>query len=157
MAITRYPLDFTNVSGASCTLFGYPLVAAYRGDGLQVGAAAADDVSVAARRVLLAPGQTAHAALDAAVPAARCAPVRATGLRVVTPGNSAPRYVRRPLTTCTVRAARGQDYLRVHAIAPGAGTSTGTVAAFEPSSRPARSPAPTHPAGTFARPGTEAD
>jgi hypothetical protein len=159
VAITRYPLDFTNVSGASCTLFGYPLVAAYRGDGLQVGAAAGDDLSAAARRVLLAPGQTAHAALDAAVPAARCTPVRATGLRVVPPGDSAPRYVRRPLTTCTVRAARGQDCLRVHAIAPGAsaGTGTGTVAAFEPSSPPARSPSPPHPAGTFARPGTEAD
>src|SRR5882757_5687829 len=35
--ITRYPLDFTNVSGAACTLAGYPQVAAYLGDGVQVG------------------------------------------------------------------------------------------------------------------------
>jgi hypothetical protein len=94
-----------------------------------------------------------HAAASArpasAAVTARCA---ASGLRIsMGPGAR--------VTTCTVRAARGQDYLRVHAIAPGAsaGTSTGTVAAFEPSSPPARSPAPTHPAGTFARPGTEAD
>ncbi len=76
--ITRYPLEFTNVSGAPCTLAGYPEVAAYRGDGVQVGAAAGHDLSVAAHRVLLAPGQTAHATLDASVPAARCGPVRAS-------------------------------------------------------------------------------
>ena len=99
-AITRYPLDFTNVSGASCTLAGYPEVAAYRGNGVQVGAAAGDDLSAAARRVLLAPGQTAHATLDASVPTARCGPVHAAGLRVVTPGQAAARYVRRPLTAC---------------------------------------------------------
>jgi hypothetical protein len=119
--ITRYPLDFTNVSGAPCTLAGYPQVAAYRGDGVQVGAAAGQDRAVAARRVLLAPGQTAHAMLDAAVPAVRCGPVRAAGLRVVAPGQEAVRYVRRPLTACTAGAPGGQGYLRVHAIEAGAG------------------------------------
>jgi hypothetical protein len=156
-AITRYALDFTNVSRASCTLAGYPEVAAYRGDGVQVGAAAGDDLSAAARRVLLAPRQTAHAALDASVPAARCGPVHAAGLRVVTPGQAAARYVRHSLAACTARAPRGQDYLRVHAIAAGAsaGTRIGTVAEFKPS-RPARSAGPSHPAGAVARPGAEA-
>src|ERR1700733_15170899 len=120
-AITRYPVDFTNVSGAPCTLAGYPEVAAYRGNGAQVGAGAGDDLSAAAHRVLLGPGQTAHATLDASVPAARCGPVRAAGLRVVAPGQAAARYVRRPLTACTARASRGQEYLRVRAIAAGAG------------------------------------
>jgi uncharacterized protein DUF4232 len=115
-AITRYPLDFTNVSGASCTLAGYPEVAAYRGNGVQVGAAAGDDVSAAGHRVLLAPGQTARATVDASATAARCGPVHAAGLRVVTPGQTAVRYVRRPLTACTARAPRGQEYLRVRAI-----------------------------------------
>ena len=118
-AITRYPLDFTNVSGASCTLVGYPEVTAYRGNGVQVGAAAGDDLS-AVRRVLLGPGQTAHATLDASVPAARCGPVHAAGLRVVAPGQAAARYVRRPLTACTGCPSRGQEYLRVRAIAAGA-------------------------------------
>ena len=123
--ITRYPLDFTNVSGAPCTLVGYPEVTAYRDNGVQVGAAAGHDLSVTAHRVLLRPGQTAHTTLDASVPAARCGPVRATGLRVVTPGQTAARYVRRSLTACTAGAPRGHGYLRVRAIQPGTGDSAG--------------------------------
>jgi hypothetical protein len=126
--VTRYPLDFTNVSRVPCTLAGYPTVTAYRGDGVQVGAAAGHDRSVAARRIVLAPGQTAHATLDASVPAARCGPVRVTGLRVVMPGQSGARYVRRPLTACTAGAPRGQGYLRVRAIQPGTGGSAGPAA-----------------------------
>ena len=139
-AITRYPLDFTNVSRASCTLAGYPEVAAYRGDGVQVGAAAGDDLSAAARRVLLGPGQTAHAALDAAVPAARCGPVHATGLRVVTPGQTAARYVRRPLAACAARAPRGSTTCGSTRSRPARrGHALGTVAEFKPSPEPARS------------------
>jgi hypothetical protein len=123
-AVTRYPLDFTNVSDAPCTLRGYPQVAAYWGDGGQVGDAAGHDTSIAARLILLAPGQTAHASLDAAMPAARCHPVRAAGLRVTPPDQSASRYIKRPLTTCTAQAPRGQHYLRVRAIQPGTGTVT---------------------------------
>jgi hypothetical protein len=125
-AIIRYAVEFTNVSGAPCTLRGYPQVAAYRGDGVLVGPAAAYDTSVAARRVLLGPGQTAHALLDATLPAAHCRPVSASGLRIVAPGQTGARYVKRPLTTCAARAAHGQNYLLVHAIQPGAGTSGGT-------------------------------
>lgn len=140
-ATTRYPLDFTNVSGAPCVIAGYPEVMAYRGDGAQVGDAADQEPSAGPGRVVLGPGQTAHAALDAAVPAARCGPVRATGLRVVTPGQAAARYVRRALTACAARGPRGQGYLRVRAIQPGAGVraGAGTVAAIEPAPRPARS------------------
>jgi Protein of unknown function (DUF4232) len=132
--VTRYPLDFTNVSGAPCTLAGYPEVTAYQGDKVPVGAAAGRDQSVAARSIVLGPGQTAHATLDAAVPAARCGPVRATGLRVVTPGQKGARYVRRPLTACTAVAPDGQEYLRVRAIQAGASTSAraSTSAASRP-------------------------
>jgi hypothetical protein len=149
--ITRYPLDFTNVSDSPCTLAGYPEVSAYRGDGIQVGPVAVQDTSVAASRVLLAPGETAHAALDAQAPAARCRPVSASGLRIVTPGQTAVRYVRRPLTACAARASRGEDYLRVRAIQPGTGTSvsaggsTGTVADLHPSAGPARRVTPASP------------
>ena len=130
--VTRYPLDFTNVSGAPCTLAGYPEVTAYHGDKVPVGAAAGRDQSVAARRIVLAPGQTAHATLDAAVPAARCGPVRAAGLRVVTPGQKGVRYVRRSLTACTAVAPDGQEYLRVRAIQAGTGTSAGTSTSARP-------------------------
>jgi hypothetical protein len=131
-AVTRYAVEFTNVSRAACTLAGYPQVTAYRGDGIQVGPAAARDTSAVTRRVLLTPGQTAHAVLDASVPGARCRPVRVSGLRVVTPGQSTARYVKRPLTTCAARAAHGQNYLLVLTIQPGPGASaaggTGTLA-----------------------------
>jgi hypothetical protein len=126
-AVTRYPLDFTNVSGAPCALAGYPEVAAYRGDGVQVGAVAGHD-RAAARRIVLAPGQTAYTTLDAAVPAARCGPVRAAGLRVAAPGQAAVRYLRRPLTACTARAPGGQDYLRVSALEAGADRARVTAA-----------------------------
>jgi Protein of unknown function (DUF4232) len=110
------------VSGAYCTLTGYPEVAAYQSDGSEVGDAAARDTSVAALSVVLAPGQTAHASVDASL-SVRCRPVRVPGLRVVPPGQSAARYIRRPLTACAARVPRGEDYLSVHAIQPGNGTS----------------------------------
>jgi hypothetical protein len=134
--ITRYPLDFTNVSSEPCTLAGYPEVWAYRGDGIQVGSAAAHDTTVAVSRVLLAPGATAHAALDSLAPAARCIPVRASGLRVVPPGQTAARYVQRSLTACAARASRSTAYLRVHAIQAGAGASAS--AGGSPDSQTAR-------------------
>jgi Protein of unknown function (DUF4232) len=115
-ALIAYPLEFTDVSGASCVLAGYPAVAAYRGDGIRVGLAAGRDVTVAARRVVLAPGQTAHASVDALAPQARCRPVRAAGLRVVPPGQAGTRFVTRSLTACS---ARGQGYLRVAAVQSG--------------------------------------
>ena len=121
--ITRYPLDFTNVSPAPCALAGYPQVAAYRGDGIEVGAAAARDTSVAALRVLLAPGQTAHTSLDASL-SVQCRPVRVSGLRIVLPGQSAARYVKRSLTACAAPVPSGEDYLHVRAIQPGSGTGT---------------------------------
>lgn len=126
--LTRYPLDFTNVSGAPCTLTGYPQVAAYQGDDTEVGDVAIRDSSVAATRVLLAPGQTAHASLDASL-SARCRPVRVSGLRVVPPGQSAARYVKRSLTACAARAPSGADYLHVRAIQPGTGTGKRAAAA----------------------------
>lgn len=124
-AVTRYRLEFTNVSGTPCTLAGYPEVTAYRGDDVQAGPAAARDTSGAARRVLLAPGQSAHAVLDAAAPVARCHPFRASGLRVITPGQTAARYVRRAFTACAARAVPGENVLLVHAIQAGAGATAG--------------------------------
>jgi Protein of unknown function (DUF4232) len=119
--ITRYPLDFTNVSGVPCTLTGYPEVAAYQADGTEVGDAAVNDTSVAAPRVVLAPGQTAHASLEASL-SVGCRPVRAAGLRVVPPGQSAARYTERSLTACAAHVPQGEDYLHVRAIQPGSGT-----------------------------------
>jgi len=119
--VTRYRLEFTNLSGAPCSLSGYPGVAAYRGDGAQVGNAAGRDTSVAARRVVLAPGASAHAAVVASVSRGPCRPVVATGLRVVPPGQSVARYVRHALPACSAAGSRAPLYLRVRAVEPGAG------------------------------------
>ena len=124
-AVTRYRLEFTNMSAKPCTLAGYPEVTAYTGDAVQVGPAAVHDTSGAVRRVLLAPGQSAHAVLDTATPAARCRLVRASGLRVITPDQAAARYVRRPFTACAACAVAGENYLLVHAIQPDVGAAAG--------------------------------
>jgi hypothetical protein len=125
--VIRYPLDFTNVSGAPCTLTGYPEVTAYQGDDAVVGGVAVRDTSAVAARVLLAPGQTAHTSLDASL-SARCRPVKVSGLRVVPPGQSAARYVKRSLTACADRVPADEGYLRVRAIQAGSGTRSGAAA-----------------------------
>jgi hypothetical protein len=125
--VTRYPLDFTNVSGTPCTLTGYPEVTAYQGDDAVVGGVAARDTSAGAARVLLASGQTAHTSLDASL-SARCRPVKVSGLRVVPPGQSAARYVKRSLTACADRGPADEGYLRVRAIQAGSGTRSGAAA-----------------------------
>lgn len=123
----RYLVDFTNVSPTSCTLTGYPDVAAYdaRGEGYdQVGNAAGQDKSLTTRRVVLGPGATAHAEVDldvAAVPVATCRPVTAAGLRVAVPGQPTSRYLRGGVRSCSAVGPRAPVYLRVTAIEPGAG------------------------------------
>ena len=134
LGVTRYRLEFTNVSGATCALSGYPEVAAYRDDGTQVGNAAALDTTVAVRRVLLAPGASAHAAVIASVAPGACHPVMAAGLRVVPPGQSDARYIGHALKACSAAGLRAPVFLRVRAVQPG----TGITAARQPS--PARPP-----------------
>jgi len=111
-------LEFTNVSGTACALSGYPAVAAYGAGGAQIGNAAGRDTSVAARRVVLAPGATAHAAVVASVSADRCRPVVATGLRVGPPGQSAARYIPHAMPACAVAGPQAPVFLRVWAVQP---------------------------------------
>lgn len=145
--VTSYPLDFTNVSGAACTLGGYPAVSAYRGDRVQVGNAAGADTAAAAHRILLVPGATAHAAVITSIPAAdRCRPVVATGLRVSPPGQSAARYLRHTLLACSAAGPRAPVFLHVRAVQPGTGWPAGGPAP-QPLARqrPAASPSPASP------------
>ena len=59
-----YPLDFTNASSSTCTMYGYPGVAFVSAPGGgQVGAAAGRGSVTATALVTLAPGATAHATL----------------------------------------------------------------------------------------------
>lgn len=58
-----YPLEFTNTSGHACSLFGYPGVSAISRTGQQLGSPAGWGSLSGARRVVLAPGATAHTIL----------------------------------------------------------------------------------------------
>ena len=119
---TSYALDFTNVSDAKCELRGYPAVAAYLAGG-QVGNTAAADTTATAHRVVLAPGETARAAVIASAAgspsaAGGCRPVIATGLRVTPPGESAARFIRHSLLACSAAGPRAPVFLRVRAVQP---------------------------------------
>jgi hypothetical protein len=116
---TSYALDFTNVSDAKCELRGYPAVAAYLAGG-QVGNAAAADTTAPPHRVVLAPGETARAAVigSASATARGCRPVIATGLRVAPPGGSAARFIKHSLLACSTAGPRAPVFLRVRAVQP---------------------------------------
>jgi Protein of unknown function (DUF4232) len=138
---TSYALDFTNVSDAKCELRGYPAVAAYLASGAQVGNAAAADSTAAPHRVVLAPGETARAAViasaagSASAAAGGCRPVIATGLRVTPPGESAARFIRHSLLACSAAGPRAPVFLRVRAVQLYA--AAGKLDSFaQPASRP---------------------
>jgi len=121
LAAIGFPLDFTNVSTTACTLSGYPEVAAYSAGGGQVGNAAGLDTTVSARRIVLAPGATAHAAVVDNASARRCHLVHVIGLRVVLPGQSVPKFVRHTLTACSAAGRTAPVFLHVRAVQPGNG------------------------------------
>jgi hypothetical protein len=125
-ARTRYPVEFTNTSATACTLTGYPQVAAYDARGsayAQVGNDAIRVESAAtAHRVVLRPGATAHSDVDlstAGLPQKACKKVTVTGLRVVAPGETTPRYLRHQVTACSARGSKAPAYLHVRAVQPG--------------------------------------
>ncbi|HWC83617.1 MAG TPA: DUF4232 domain-containing protein [Pseudonocardiaceae bacterium] len=97
-------LQFTNISGASCVLVGFPGVSYVTGDnGQQVGAPAVRDGSIGAQ-VTLAPGQTASATVteiqvgvfDPNV----CKPTAVRGLRVYPPDDTSSMFVAQSTTGC---------------------------------------------------------
>jgi hypothetical protein len=86
-----YPLEFTNLSGHTCYLFGYPGVSALSRAGHQLGRPAGWGSLSGARVVNLRPGATAHTMLayhDVVVSTdSGCDPVNsAASLRVYPPG-----------------------------------------------------------------------
>jgi len=94
-----YELEFTNLSGATCTLFGYPGVSATDLSGNQLGSAAFR-LSGTTQTVTLANGATASALLGIVeggiFPPAQCGPVTAAGLRVYPPARPSPGGCRSP-------------------------------------------------------------
>ena len=90
-------LDFTNISGASCTLYGYPGVSFVTAiGGSQIGAAAGRSPA-SKRLIVLAPGKQAHALLDLLdvlnFPSSECAATSAHWIKVYPPNQFSATYV----------------------------------------------------------------
>jgi hypothetical protein len=116
-----YPLEFTNVSGHTCQLYGFPGVSAERA-GNQVGSAAGRDHSLPARTVTLRNRTTAHAFLQitdvSAFPPASCNPVTADGITVYPPGARTAAQIPFRFRACS---AKGPVFLSVKTVQPKVG------------------------------------
>jgi hypothetical protein len=123
---TYVELDFTNISGAACTLYGYPGVSfTSTTDGAtQIGAAATEISSRARQLVTLAPKAVAGAVLRVVFagnfPASACHSVTAHYLRVYPPNELTPLYVGYTSPTCSTST----QVLSVSVVQPGAGDAS---------------------------------
>jgi hypothetical protein len=125
-----YPLEFTNLSGHTCSMHGFPGVSAISRSGKQLGSPAGWESGRGfgtPRTVTVAPGATVHAILayhDAEVStAAGCDPVNSTlQLRVYPPNQRGAGYAFFDLEACS---HKGPVYLSVGPVKPGVGTING--------------------------------
>jgi Domain of unknown function (DUF4232) len=121
-----YPLDLTNISGSTCTVFGYPGVSFVTGpSGALLGRAATRNPVKPATTVTLAPGQVAHATLQVAQAGnydpAQCKPVTAHWLRIFPPDQTAPLFVSFTTKACSARLPHSVgSQLAVSVFQPGA-------------------------------------
>jgi Protein of unknown function (DUF4232) len=119
-----YPLDFTNISGVTCGMYGYPGVSFVSAPGgSQLGGEAIRNSTFGPALVTLAPGTTAHASVQVVVaqnyPTAVCKPVTAHWLRVYPPGQFVPLYAQLTAATCTGSIPSGST-LGIYVVRPGA-------------------------------------
>jgi len=99
-----FPLEFTNLSQHTCTLFGFPGVSALGRDYQQLGLPAVWDRTVAPHTVRLAPGATAHATLaygNATVGSCPIPTTPAIRLRVFPPDETSAAQPMWSLDACT--------------------------------------------------------
>jgi hypothetical protein len=113
-----YTLDFTNQSGSTCTLSGYPGVSAVSLRGHRLGSAAARDTSRKVRTITLSDGATASTTLHIVdvlnFTASSCRPADAAGVRVYPPKQSHSKVVPLPFKACTSKVG----FMRVQAVRP---------------------------------------
>jgi hypothetical protein len=115
-----YNLDFTNTSGTTCHLYGYPGVAAFNSNGGQMGDGAAQNSAAPASYVNIPAGGSAHAVLryvDVVATSPDCKPSSAAFLQVIPPGSTGVRHAFFGLPACTVK---GYTYLQIQRVQPGA-------------------------------------
>jgi hypothetical protein len=115
-----YPIQFANVSSASCTLYGYPGVTFVTAQGgRQIGPAATRNPAVARQLVTLPPGQTVHAELQVInaenYPPADCGLVTAHWLKIYPPDQTGPAYVSFTAQACS----KPKQILTVETVQPG--------------------------------------
>jgi hypothetical protein len=119
-----YPIVFTNSSGSSCTLFGFPGVSFVTGrSGSQIGDAATRNSDKPVLTVTLAPGGVAHATLQVVqalnFPAAKCQPVNAHFLKIFPPDQTAAVILSFTAKACAA-TGQGVTILNVAPVQPGA-------------------------------------
>jgi hypothetical protein len=116
-------IDFTNISNAPCTLYGYPGVSLGTGTPVtQVGAAASRSTGTAASLVTLGPGQTASALLRIVEAGnyspGTCSPTATTYIQIYPPNQTTPIYLSYKSTGC---ASSSVNLLSVSVVTPGNG------------------------------------
>jgi len=119
---TYQVIDFTNISHATCTLYGYPGVSLAGGKPVtRIGLAAAESHATARKLITLAPGAVANAVLQVAhavnFPAAKCHPANAAYLQIYPPNQTTPAYVHYSAQTC----AKPVQVLRISVVQAGSG------------------------------------
>ncbi len=119
------PIDFTNTSAASCTLYGYPGVSLVTGPPyVQVGLAAERDTTTPVTLITLAPGATANALLQIVdafnFPPSTCSPVQATSIKVYPPNQTVPVYLPSTNEAC----AKPVQTMFISAVQAGSGGSS---------------------------------
>ena len=118
-------IDFTNTSGSTCTLYGYPGVSLVSGPPyMQIGLAAKRSTSTPRTLVTLAPGATANALLQIVdalnYPAASCGPAKATALKIYPPNQTVPVYLPNASNGCT----KPVQIMSIGAVQRGSGSSS---------------------------------
>jgi len=112
-----YTLHFTNLSGRTCTLGGYPGVSAVNLTGHQLGSAASRNHTGTPQTIVLAPGADATATLQIVEAGnfqiSACHQTTAAGLRVFPPNLTASKVVPFPFSACS---KTGPVYLSVQAV-----------------------------------------
>jgi hypothetical protein len=124
---TFVPIVFTNTTGSSCSLFGYPGVSFVTGQGgSQIGSAAMRDPTQPASSIVVAAGGVAHATLRVVqadnFPAAGCKPTPVSTLKIFPPGQTAALYLAFSSRTCASTSPADQ-VLYIQTIGSGAGGS----------------------------------
>jgi hypothetical protein len=117
-------IDFTNRSGSTCTLFGYPGVSLVTGPPYQqIGLAAKRTPNTPPKLITLAPGATANALLQVVdalnYPKTTCDPVKATALKIYPPNQTEPVYLPATSTGCD----KPVQVLSISAVRPGSASS----------------------------------